>query len=78
MATILQTTFKLVFVDEIVFRLRFHLHLFPSVHLAKFIGSEGHLVGVKPLPEPMMTEFIDTYMRHPVLRCYDMLLFFSV
>ena len=46
----------------IEFRFKFHWNMFPGHQLTK--SQHWHRTGDKPLPEPMMTQFIDAYMRN--------------
>ena len=60
MDAISQTPFSNAFswMKMLEFRFNFHQHLFLRVQLQ---------CGANPLPEPMLTQFIDAYMRHPLI-----------
>ena len=70
-AAILPRTFLNAFpwMESFVFWFEFHWRLFPKVQLTishhwyrKWLGAEQAII--KPLPEPILTQFTDAYMLH--------------
>ena len=66
MAAISQTTFSSSFswMKMLEFRIKFHWHLWPGTSIGSGNGLASNRQQAIRLPEPILTKFIDAYMRH--------------
>ena len=64
MATISQTTFHNAFSWMKMLEFQFSLKFVPKGPIALVHVMACRLFGAEPLPEPMLSQFIDGYMRH--------------